>query len=103
MSPSSGFGRLFFAGVTVAAGVGVFFPSDFDDFFSNYSLSLGAEVPFPVGRAQQISLGAGAEISLYATPEPPRRNDFGAFIGYHVNLTRQLSLDAAGRVLLRMD
>ncbi len=74
---------------------------DFDDFFSNYSLSLGAEVPLPIGRAQQISFGAGTEISLYATPEPPRRNDFGAFVGYHVNLARQFSLDAAGRVLLR--
>src|SRR5881394_3376410 len=32
--PSSGFGRVFFAGAVIVGGVGVFFPSDFDGFFS---------------------------------------------------------------------
>ena len=30
---------------------------DFDSFFSNLGLVLNAEVPIPIGRAQQISLG----------------------------------------------
>ena len=68
---------------------------NFDDFFSNYSLFLSGEVPIPVGRAQQISFGASADISLYANPEPPRRNDFNFFFGYTANLTRSFSLDAA--------
>ena len=50
---------------------------------------------FRLGRAQQVSLGTSADISLYANPEPPRRHDFAFFIGYAANLTRSLTLDAA--------
>lgn len=74
---------------------------DFDDFFSNVALGLSAEVPIPIGRAQQISLGAEANISLYATPDPPQRNDFGVYAGYAVNLSRNVSLNAAGRLVVR--
>ena len=49
---------------------------------------LNAEVPIPIGRAQQISLGTYANISLYADPQPPQRNDFGPYVGYAVNLSR---------------
>ncbi len=73
----------------------------FDDFFSNVALGLSAELPIPIGRAQQISLGADANISLYATPEPPQRNDFGVYAGYTVNLSRSFSLSAAGRIVVR--
>jgi hypothetical protein len=58
-------------------------------------------MPFPIGRAQQISLGTAASISLYATPSPPQRNDFGVYAGYFVSLTRNLSLSAAGSVVVR--
>jgi len=74
---------------------------DFDDFFSNLALGLSAELPIPIGRAQQISFGADASISLYATPDPPRRNDLGAYVGYSVNVSRNLSLNAAARVVVR--
>ncbi|MEO5716970.1 MAG: hypothetical protein ABIR29_00170 [Chthoniobacterales bacterium] len=74
---------------------------NFDDFFSNYSLGLNAEVPIRIGRAQQISFGADANISLYATPDPPQRNDFGVYVGYSVNLSRNFSLNAAGRLVVR--
>jgi hypothetical protein len=73
----------------------------FDDFFSNVALGLSAELPIPIGRAQQISLGAEADVSLYATPDPPQRNDFGVYAGYAVNLSRNFSLNAAGRVVVR--
>ncbi|HEY1771214.1 MAG TPA: hypothetical protein VGG02_13260 [Chthoniobacterales bacterium] len=75
--------------------------SNFDDFFSNYALQFSAEMPFPIGRAQQISVGTDASISLYAYPTPPRRNDFSAYVGYAVNLSRSFSIDAAARVVLR--
>jgi len=75
--------------------------SDFDDFFSNVALNLTVEVPFPIDRAQQISVGADASVSLYAHPDPPQRNDFGCYIGYTVNVTRNLSLFASGRVVVR--
>jgi hypothetical protein len=74
---------------------------DFNDFFSNVGLNLSAEMPFAIGRAQQISLGAAASISLYATPSPPQRNDFAVYAGYFVSLTRNLSLSAAGHVVVR--
>jgi hypothetical protein len=74
---------------------------NFDDFFSNYALSLSAEMPFRVGRAQQVSFGADTNISLYANPEPPRRNDFGLFAGYTVSLSRSFAINAAGRMVVR--
>ncbi len=72
---------------------------DFDDFFSNYALQLSAELPIRIGRAQQISLGVDANVSLYAYPEPPRRNDFSAYVGYAVNVSRSLArpYDSGGR------
>jgi hypothetical protein len=73
----------------------------FDDFFSNVALGLSTELPIPIGRAQQISIGADANISLYATPDPPQRNDFGVYLGYAVNLSRSFSLNATGRVVVR--
>ncbi len=74
---------------------------DFDGFFSNLGLVLNAEVPIPIGRAQQISLGTYANISLYADPQPPRRNDFGLYAGYAVSLTRNFSLNAATTFVVR--
>ncbi|MGH8093631.1 MAG: hypothetical protein ACREIF_09190 [Chthoniobacterales bacterium] len=75
--------------------------SNFDDFFSDVALGLSAELPIPIGRAQQISVGADASISLYATPSPPQRNDFGAYVGYSVNLSRSFSINAAGHLVVR--
>ncbi len=77
-------------------------PTDsFDDFFSNVALNLSAELPIPIGRAQQISLGASASVSLYAQPEPPQRNDFGVYLGYSVAVTRNLFLSASGQIVVR--
>ncbi len=74
---------------------------NFDDFFSNVALNLGAEVPFRIGRAQQISLGLAASVSLYADPSPPQRNDFSAYVGYAVNVSRSFSLNAAASLVGR--
>jgi len=72
-----------------------------DEFYSNHSLIASAELPFRIGRAQQLSLGAGVNISVAADHESPRRNDYGVFLGYSVFLTRSLSLDSAGSVVVR--
>ena len=74
---------------------------NFDDFFSNVALNLNAELPIPIGRAQQISIGAAGSISLYATPTPPQRNDFSAYLGYSVALARNFYLNAAGQIVVR--
>ena len=74
---------------------------NFDDFFSNVALNLSAEVPFRIGRAQQVSVGVNANTSLYANPSPPRRNDFSVYAGYTVNLSRRFSLNASANFVVR--
>jgi hypothetical protein len=77
------------------------FSNSFNSFFSNHSFFVSAELPFRIGRAQQVSLGTDANLSIYARPDPPQRHDFDFFIGYAVNLTRSLSLGAVGRLFVR--
>jgi hypothetical protein len=72
-----------------------------DEFYSNHSLIVGAELPFRFGRAQQLSVGADANISVAADHESPRRNDYEVFLGYSLHLTRSFSLDSAGRLVVR--
>jgi hypothetical protein len=75
--------------------------NSFHEFFSNHSLVLTAELPIRLGRAQQFSLGADANISFAAEPDPPQRSDYEIYLGYTVRLSRSFSLDAVGRVVLR--
>jgi hypothetical protein len=77
------------------------FSNSFNDFFSNHSIFLSAELPFRIGRAQQISLGADTNVSLGASPSAPQRDEFDVYVGYAVSLTRSLSLGAVGRVFVR--
>jgi hypothetical protein len=70
-------------------------------FFSNHSIFLSAELPFRIGRAQQVSLGADTNVSLDANPSAPQRDEFDVYIGYAVSLTRSLSVSAVGRVFVR--
>jgi hypothetical protein len=73
--------------------------NSFDDFFSNNILIVSAEIPFRISRAQQMSIGVDANISVYAVPDGPRRDDFEAWIGYSVQLTRALVLSGTARVV----
>ena len=73
----------------------------FDSFFNNYSIFLNAEIPFRLGRAQQLSLGVDTNLSVDADPEQPRRNDYETYVGYSVSLTRCLSFDAVARLVVR--
>jgi uncharacterized membrane protein YjdF len=72
-----------------------------DEFFENHALIFNAEVPFRFGRLQQLSLGADVNISVAADHEGPRRNDYEAYAGYSVFLTRAFTVDAVGRVVVR--
>ena len=73
----------------------------YDEFFSNHSINVAAELPFRIGRAQQISVGADASISIAASPDEPARHDVSPFVAYAVNVTRDLTLAAVGRVAWR--
>ena len=77
------------------------FSNSFNDFFSNHSIFLGAELPFKIGRAQQFSLGADTSVSLHAEPSAPRRHEFDVYAGYSVKITRALTLGAVGRIFVR--
>ncbi len=73
----------------------------FDAFFSNNALIFNAEAPVSLGRAQQLSFGVNANISLAAEPELPRRNDYEAYVGYSANITRAFNINAVGRLVVR--
>jgi hypothetical protein len=77
------------------------FSNSFNDFFSNHSIFFSAELPFRIGRAQQISLGVDTNVSLSASPSAPQRDEFDVYVGYAVSLTRSLTVGAVGRVFVR--
>jgi len=72
-----------------------------DEFYSNHQLVFNAELPFRLGRAQQLSLGADANVSVAADHQSPRRNDYDAYLSYTANLSRAFSVNAVGRVVVR--
>ncbi|MEP6686316.1 MAG: hypothetical protein ABJB22_06015 [Verrucomicrobiota bacterium] len=74
---------------------------DFDEFFSNHSFILSADLPFRIGRAQQVAVGVSTEFSFASDPDAPRRNDYSFYVGYSVNLSRSFSIDAAAKLAIR--
>ena len=86
--------------------------NSFEAFFQNHGFIVNAEIPFRFGRAQQLTLGAYANISAAAeeSEQPPspnvsaisaRRNDYGAYLGYSVTLTRSFFVNAVGTIVVR--
>src|SRR3954454_614348 len=75
--------------------------TDFDEFFSSHSLVGGAELPFRIGRAQQISVGVDTSINLDSEPAPPGRNEYSAFFGYTAQVARNLTFNAVVRLAVR--
>jgi hypothetical protein len=73
----------------------------FDDFFSDHSIFLSAELPFRLDRAQQISIGVDTSLSFAADPDLPQRNEFDVYAGYNLNVSRSFAIDAVGRVFVR--
>ena len=71
---------------------------EFDEFFVNHSYILSASMPFRIGRAQQIALGIDTALTFWAHPEAPRRNDYSFYVGYSVNVSRSVSIDASARL-----
>jgi hypothetical protein len=78
-------------------------PSDrmLDEFFENHSLILNAELPFQISREQRLAIGGDINLSLAADHQSPRRNDYDAYVGYGVFLTRQFIVSATGRIVVR--
>ena len=74
---------------------------DFDQFFASHTIMLGAEMPFRIGRAQVITIGTELDFLIATDPNPPGRNDFSGYVAYQVNMTRDLTLNAVGRLAVR--
>lgn len=72
-----------------------------DEFFSSHGIGLSAEMPFRIGRAQLITVGTDMLLDIHSEPEEPARHDFNFYVGYAVNLTRALTLNAVGRLAVR--
>ena len=65
----------------------------FDEIFADHSIVLSAELPFRIGRAQQVSLGTSAKIVLDSDPEEPGRHDFEGYVGYSVGADARAHAD----------
>ncbi|HEX8280894.1 MAG TPA: hypothetical protein VF551_05930 [Chthoniobacterales bacterium] len=74
---------------------------DYDEFYSSHSLNFGGEIPFRIGRAQQISAGADFSFNLDSDPDGPGRHDYSGFVSYSVSLTRAFSMSAVARLAVR--
>jgi hypothetical protein len=84
--------------------------NSFSAFFQNHAFIVNPEIPFRLSRAQQLSLGAYANISAAAeeSGQAPninaisaRRNDYGIYLGYSAILTRSFFVNAVGTIVVR--
>ena len=84
--------------------------NSFSAFFQNHALIVNGEIPFRFGRAQTLSLGADANISLAATESnqapninaiSAQRSDYGVYLGYSATLTRSFFVNVVGRLVMR--
>src|SRR5256886_4865567 len=76
----------------------------FEAFFQNHAFIIDASVPFQFGRAQTLTLGTFANISVAAeeSGQPPdinaisaQRSDYAVYVGYSAILTRSFFINAA--------
>src|SRR5438105_2639636 len=74
---------------------------EWDQFFANHSIVASADLPIQFGRAMQLTLGALANVSFAATPAGPQRSDLEMYADYHVQLSRNFSVDAIGRLIVK--
>ncbi len=84
--------------------------NSFSAFFQNHAFIINPEIPFRLNRAQQLSLGAYANISAAAeeSGQAPningisaRRNDYGIYLGYSAIVTRAFFVNAVGTIVVR--
>ena len=84
--------------------------NSFAAFFQNHAIILDAEIPFHFGRAQTLTLGADANISVGAeeSGQAPninaisaQRSDYAVYVGYSAFLTRSFFINALGTLVVR--
>jgi len=72
-----------------------------NQFFANHSIIASADLPIQFGRAMQLNVGALANVSFAANPTGPQRSDFDFYADYHVQFSRNFSVDAVGRLIVK--
>ena len=72
-----------------------------NQFFADHSIIASADLPIQFGRAMQLNVGALANVSFAASPAGPQRSDLEVYAGYHVQLSRNFSVDAIGRLIVK--
>jgi hypothetical protein len=84
--------------------------NSFAAFFQNHAFIIDAGVPFRFGRAQTVTLGAYANISMASeeSGQPPninaisaQRSDYGTYLAYSATLTRSFFINAIGTLVVR--
>lgn len=63
-----------------------------DEFFQNHTIALGAQKTFILSRAHAFFLGASAQFG-FADPSVSQRDEYSAYVGYHLQATRHLEAD----------
>jgi len=63
-----------------------------DEFYKNHAVLLGLQKVYPLARAHAIYGGVSAQWS-FADPEEAGRDEYSAFLGYRVQLTRKVEAD----------
>ncbi|HEX8310651.1 MAG TPA: hypothetical protein VF614_04985 [Chthoniobacteraceae bacterium] len=60
-----------------------------DEFFQNHTITAGVQKVFPLARAHAVIVGASAQWG-FADPKEAERDEYGVYLGYHVDFTRAL-------------
>ena len=66
------------------------------EFYKNHAILLGIQKVIPFSRAQSVYFGGSAQWS-FADPKPAGRDEYTAFAGYRVQLTRHVDADLSYR------
>lgn len=73
-------------------------PWEWDDVgFDNHGLGVGAEKTYRITRGQKLILGLGADLSIAANRDEPRRHEYAAGASYVVDWTESLQTSLAYR------
>jgi hypothetical protein len=72
-----------------------------NQFFTNNSIIASADLPIQFGRAMQLNVGTLANVSVAANPNDSQRSDFELYGDYHVQFSRNFSMDAVGRLMVK--
>lgn len=66
--------------------------SDGHEFFNGHSVAVGAQKVWPLARAHSVIAGVQTQWS-WADPSESQRDEYSAYVGYHLDIARNFSTD----------